>query len=392
LTILSLFFFFPYHSVADFQVSSPTITDMPSVKDRQTLMFSATFPRQIQELARDFLKDYIFLSVGRVGSTSENIIQKVRGARALCGILPFRFSFTDEWDFPIRFEIQIEYVEESDKRSYLLDILNASKEGLTLIFVETKRAADSLEDFLYKNNLPSTSIHGDRTQREREEALKSFRNGSTPVMVATAVAARGLDIPNVTHVVNFDLPNDIDDYVHRIGRTGRAGNVGRATAFFNSNNRNIARELLELLREAHQEVPDFLESMSYSSGFGGGGRGGRGGRGPTRDYRQTRGYVIFIYLASFPMFYFKIAHRALTFFICDSVFPATASAVAEVAEATVVTAAAATAVVVAAAAAAAAAAPTGGKRMCVREGGCRRLFSDRVFDSSPGFWSLRILR
>ena len=236
--------------------------DMPGVHDRQTLMFSATFPRDIQMLARDFLKDYIFLSVGRVGSTSENITQK------------------------------IEYVEDEDKRSVLLDILYALPTGgLTLIFVETKRMADMLEGFLAQNGFGATSIHGDRTQREREYALETFRSGKTPVMVATAVAARGLDIPNVTHVVNYDLPSDIDDYVHRIGRTGRAGNTGAATAFFNRGNKNIVREMIELLREAKQEVPAWLESVSREGGFSGGrGRGGgRGGRGPNRDARSGGG-------------------------------------------------------------------------------------------------------
>ena len=134
--------------------------DMPPVQARQTLMFSATFPRDIQMLARDFLKDYVFLSVGRVGSTSENITQKV------------------------------EYVEDHDKRSVLLDILHTHGAGLTLIFVETKRMADTLSDFLINQNFPATSIHGDRTQRERERALEMFKNGRCPILVATAVAAR----------------------------------------------------------------------------------------------------------------------------------------------------------------------------------------------------------
>ncbi|TEB32991.1 DEAD-domain-containing protein [Coprinellus micaceus] len=240
--------------------------DMPGVQERQTLMFSATFPRDIQMLARDFLKDYIFLSVGRVGSTSENITQK------------------------------IEYVEDTDKRSVLLDILASQPRdsiGLTLVFVETKRMADMLSDFLHGNNMPATSIHGDRTQREREHALHTFRTGKTPIMVATAVAARGLDIPNVTHVVNYDLPSDIDDYVHRIGRTGRAGNTGVSTAFFNRGNKNIVRDLVELLREANQEIPSWLETVAHESAFGGGGfrggrgrGGGRGGRGGSnRDFR-----------------------------------------------------------------------------------------------------------
>ncbi|PBK99013.1 ATP-dependent RNA helicase ded-1 [Armillaria gallica] len=246
--------------------------DMPGVHERQTLMFSATFPRDIQILAKDFLKDYVFLSVGRVGSTSENITQK------------------------------IEYVEDNDKRSVLLDILASQNKdtgdlGLTLVFVETKRMADMLSDFLMGNNLPATSIHGDRTQREREMALQTFRTGRTPIMVATAVAARGLDIPNVTHVVNYDLPSDIDDYVHRIGRTGRAGNTGVSTAFFNRGNRNIVKELVELLREANQDIPSWLETVAHEATFGGGGgyrggrgRGGRGGRGSTgRDYRAGGG-------------------------------------------------------------------------------------------------------
>ncbi|KAF1355202.1 P-loop containing nucleoside triphosphate hydrolase protein [Delphinella strobiligena] len=238
--------------------------DMPPTTGRQTLMFSATFPRDIQMLARDFLREYIFLSVGRVGSTSENITQKV------------------------------EYVEDVDKRSVLLDILHTHGAGLTLIFVETKRMADSLSDFLINQGFPATSIHGDRTQRERERALEMFRTGRCPILVATAVAARGLDIPNVKHVVNYDLPTDIDDYVHRIGRTGRAGNTGISTAFFNRGNRGVVRDLLDLLKEANQEVPTFLETIAREgSGFGGG-RGGRaGGRGrgaaATRDVRSFGG-------------------------------------------------------------------------------------------------------
>jgi ATP-dependent RNA helicase DDX3X len=240
--------------------------DMPGVNERQTLMFSATFPRDIQMLARDFLKDYVFLSVGRVGSTSENITQTV------------------------------EYVEDPDKRSVLLDILHTlPPNGLTLIFVETKRMADALSDFLLQSNFPATSIHGDRTQGERVRALEMFRTGRTPIMVATAVAARGLDIPNVTMVVNYDLPTDIDDYVHRIGRTGRAGNTGNTVAFFNRGNRGIVRDMLDLLKEAKQEVPSFLEAIAREAGgFGGSGRGrgrGRGGSsGGSRDVRRNPGY------------------------------------------------------------------------------------------------------
>ncbi|CAH0747334.1 unnamed protein product [Diatraea saccharalis] len=207
---------------------------MPKTGERQTLMFSATFPKQIQVLAQDFLHNYVFLAVGRVGSTSENITQKVV------------------------------WVEEMDKRSFLLDLLNASnllqrsspeEDQLILVFVETRKGADQLEEYLDTQGYPVTSIHGDRTQREREEALRRFRSGQTPILVATAVAARGLDIPHVRHVINFDLPSDVEEYVHRIGRTGRMGNLGVATSFFNDTNRGLARDLVELLVEAKQDVP-----------------------------------------------------------------------------------------------------------------------------------------
>ncbi|XP_010888279.1 DEAD-box helicase 3 X-linked a isoform X6 [Esox lucius] len=238
---------------------------MPPKGIRQTMMFSATFPKEIQMLARDFLEDYIFLAVGRVGSTSENITQKVV------------------------------WVEEGDKRSFLLDLLNATgKESLTLVFVETKKGADALEDFLYREGYACTSIHGDRSQRDREEALNHFRSGRCPILVATAVAARGLDISNVKHVINFDLPSDIEEYVHRIGRTGRVGNLGLATSFFNDKNSNITKDLLDILVEAKQEVPSWLESLGYENphkGNTGRGRSKRfssGGFG-ARDYRQTPG-------------------------------------------------------------------------------------------------------
>ncbi|CAJ0966460.1 unnamed protein product [Ranitomeya imitator] len=235
---------------------------MPPKGVRQTMMFSATFPKEIQILARDFLDEYIFLAVGRVGSTSENITQKVV------------------------------WVEEMDKRSFLLDLLNATgKDSLTLVFVETKKGADALEDFLYHEGYACTSIHGDRSQRDREEALHQFRSGKSPILVATAVAARGLDISNVKHVINFDLPSDIEEYVHRIGRTGRVGNLGLATSFFNEKNINITKDLLDLLVEAKQEVPSWLENMAYEQHHKSSTRGRSksrfsGGFG-ARDYRQS---------------------------------------------------------------------------------------------------------
>ncbi|GJN25181.1 hypothetical protein PR202_gb12975 [Eleusine coracana subsp. coracana] len=238
--------------------------DMPPPGARQTMLFSATFPKEIQRMASDFLENYIFLAVGRVGSSTELIVQR------------------------------IEFVQEADKRSHLMDLLHAQrdtgKQTLTLVFVETKRGADSLESWLCMNGFPATSIHGDRNQQEREYALRTFKSGKTPILVATDVAARGLDIPHVAHVVNFDLPNDIDDYVHRIGRTGRAGKSGLATAFFNENNSNMARPLAELMQESNQEVPAWLSRYAARPSYGGGGgrnrRSGGGNRFGGRDFRN----------------------------------------------------------------------------------------------------------
>jgi ATP-dependent RNA helicase DDX3X len=245
--------------------------DMPRTGERQTLMFSATFPKEIQRLAASFLYDYIFLAVGRVGSTTDLVTQKF-----------------------IK-------VDENDKNSVLLDLLMSVK-GLTLIFVETKKKADLLEDFLIRQGLSATSIHGDRVQQDRTAALRTFSNGTTPYLIATNVAARGLDIENIAHVINYDMPTDIDDYVHRIGRTGRAGKPGLATAFITDENTNIVGKLLEILNEAGQEVPPWLEGMKGyhrsggSSSYGGGSHSHYGNRrgGPSggprfgaRDYRNS---------------------------------------------------------------------------------------------------------
>ncbi|TYJ39521.1 hypothetical protein E1A91_A04G075200v1 [Gossypium mustelinum] len=242
--------------------------DMPNRGVRQTMLFSATFPREIQRLASDFLSNYIFLAVGRVGSSTDLIVQRV------------------------------EFVHESDKRSHLMDLLHAQRENgahgkqaLTLVFVETKKGADSLEHWLCINGFPATTIHGDRTQQERELALRSFKTGKTPILVATDVAARGLDIPHVAHVINFDLPNDIDDYVHRIGRTGRAGKSGLATAFFNEGNLSLARPLAELMQEASQEVPAWLTRYASRAPYGGSkGRRSGGGRFGGRDFRRESSF------------------------------------------------------------------------------------------------------
>lgn len=230
---------------------------------RQTMMFSATFQDDIQGLARDFLTDdYIFLSVGRVGSTNESIDQKV-------------VYVNDEADKMKRLKRSIQ------------ELSNA--EGLILVFVETKKGADVLERELWNSSINVTAIHGDRSQIEREEALKAFRSGTHPVLVATDVAARGLDIPNVSLVINFDMPKNIDDYVHRIGRTGRAGRTGTAIAYINEAivTRDMLKRLYERLSEAKQDIPDWFESLAKAdrSNYKGGSSKDR----QVRDIRKRDG-------------------------------------------------------------------------------------------------------
>ena len=166
-------------------------------------MFSATFPSDIQDLAKKYLNNYIFITVGIVGGACKDVTQNVVEVRRL------------------------------DKRNKICEILTDCNPTGTMVFVETKRQADFLASFISeKHNIPTTSIHGDRQQSQREGALHDFKTEKMKVLVATSVAARGLDIKNVKHVINFDMPKDIDEYVHRIGRTGRLGNAGRATSFF----------------------------------------------------------------------------------------------------------------------------------------------------------------
>jgi len=213
---------------------------MPAKNLRQTLMFSATFPEEIRRSARDFLHNQLFLQVGLVGGACTDVKQ----------------SFHQATKF-----------EKRDKLLKILQDPTRNPKERTLVFVKTKRNADFLATYLSEEGLPTTSIHGDRLQREREEALDDFKRGKMPILVATAVAARGLDIKDVMHVVNYDMPDEVEEYVHRIGRTGRVGNTGRATSFYDHNDDGaIARNLVKVLTDAGQMVPDWL-------GGRGGGRG-----------------------------------------------------------------------------------------------------------------------
>jgi len=230
--------------------------EMPDKTQRQTLMFSATFPDEIQRLAADFLKEnYLFVAVGTIGGSNLDISQTVIS------------------------------VPGDDKQEKLFNILLNSGTDRTLIFVELKRVADYLACLLSQNNFPTTSISGDRTQQEREAALRDFRSGRAPVLVATSVAARGLDIPDVKHVINFDLPQDIEEYVHRIGRTGRIGNKGKATSFFQpGKDERLARSLVKVLSQAYQEVPEWLEQVAEEAV--GSSYGPAGGKFASKDRRE----------------------------------------------------------------------------------------------------------
>ncbi|KAH8404418.1 hypothetical protein KR222_011468 [Zaprionus bogoriensis] len=203
--------------------------------DHQTLMYSATFPEEIQRLAGEFLKNYIFVTIGMVGGACSDVQQTI-------------------------YE-----VNKFNKRSKLMEILREGADG-TIVFVETKRGADFLASFFSETEFPTTSIHGDRLQSQREQALRDFKNGTMKVLIATSVASRGLDIKNVKHVINYDMPSSIDDYVHRIGRTGRVGNCGRATSFFDpEQDRALGGDLIKILEGSGQVVPEFLKEMGGGS-------------------------------------------------------------------------------------------------------------------------------
>jgi ATP-dependent RNA helicase DDX3X len=239
-------------------------SDMPAKDSRQTLMFSATFPKEIQQLARDFLRnDFAYLEVGRIGSTTELIKQVVK--------------------------------EVFDKNAEIIKDLKEI-EGRTLVFVQQKISAEYLSRYLREQGFRATEIHGDRTQREREMALRLFKQGSYPILVATCVASRGLDIDNVKHVINYDFPTEFDDYIHRIGRTGRAGNQGLATSYLTQGDAPMANDLLKCLTENKQEVPEFLYGICQSAkrkfkGYRSSGFGGRNNRGPRSGNGDNNGYT-----------------------------------------------------------------------------------------------------
>ncbi|KAL9584170.1 MAG: hypothetical protein Q9203_004770 [Teloschistes exilis] len=209
--------------------------DANTDSDHFYLFFSATFNKSARAIAKKHLStDHVRVRVGRAGSTHANVHQR------------------------------IVYVDDSKKHDALWDLLMDMPPARTMIFTNWKKEADLLDDFLWNRGLPSTSIHSDRTQREREDAIRAFKVGKAPILITTGVSARGLDVKNTLHIINYDFPANIDEYVHRIGRTARIGNLGLATTFYNDRYENMAEDLVKLLLETKQEIPDFLEQYKPS--------------------------------------------------------------------------------------------------------------------------------
>eukprot|EP00240_Pyramimonas_obovata_P002263 CAMPEP_0118931114 /NCGR_PEP_ID=MMETSP1169-20130426/7566_1 /TAXON_ID=36882 /ORGANISM="Pyramimonas obovata, Strain CCMP722" /LENGTH=523 /DNA_ID=CAMNT_0006873573 /DNA_START=71 /DNA_END=1638 /DNA_ORIENTATION=+ len=213
------------------------VREMPP--QRQTLFYSATWPKEVRNIAGQFVMGnpvHVF-----IGDTDSLVANK---------------AITQH----------VEVINPMDKQRRLTQILRTFPQGSKIIiFSSTKRMCDQLARSL-GHEFGASAIHGDKGQRERDHVIASFRNGTCPIMCATDVAARGLDIPNVSCVVNYDFPNGCEDYVHRIGRTGRAGASGIAYTFFSQQDAKYARELANLVREAGSQVSPELEALAMRGG------------------------------------------------------------------------------------------------------------------------------
>ncbi len=214
-------------------------------KNRQTLLFSATMPKQIRALADDFLTDPVEVSVTPQSTPVERIAQEV--------IL----------------------LERAEKRHTLRDVLGDKTVDRAIVFARTKRGSDRVVQNLEKDGLKAVAIHGNKSQNQRERALEAFKSGKVKIMVATDIAARGIDIGGVSHVVNYDLPNVPEVYVHRIGRTARAGADGIAIALVEPDERTLLRDIEKLIgRFLTAEGADLhIPKPAKKPGRGGGGGG-----------------------------------------------------------------------------------------------------------------------
>jgi len=202
---------------------------------RQSLLFSATMPRKIQDFAKTALVDPIVINVGRAGAANLDVIQEV------------------------------EYVKQEAKLVYLLQCLQKTPPPV-LIFCENKSDVDDVHEYLLIKGIEVVAIHGGLDQEERHEAIRGFKEGTKDVLIGTDVASKGLDFPAIQHVINFDMPKEIENYVHRIGRTGRCGRTGVATTFVNKNqDETILLDLKALLVEAMQNIPPFLQKLDSAA-------------------------------------------------------------------------------------------------------------------------------
>ncbi|PBK77580.1 P-loop containing nucleoside triphosphate hydrolase protein [Armillaria solidipes] len=200
-------------------------------RQRQTLLFSATMPKKIQDFAQQSLIRPILVNVGRAGAANLDVLQVV------------------------------EYVKQEAKMVYLLECLQKTPPPV-IIFSEIKNEVDDIQEYLLLKGVEAVAIHGSKTQEERQYAIKSFKSGAKDVMVASSVASKGLDFNEIQHVIIFSMPKEIEDYVHQIGRTGRSGKTGIATTFVNMNTpEQTLLDLKYLLMEAGQKVPPFLATI-----------------------------------------------------------------------------------------------------------------------------------
>jgi len=210
---------------------------------RQTVIFSATMPKKIQDFARESLVAPVVVNVGRAGAANLDVVQEV------------------------------EYVKAEAKIVYLLHCLQKTAPPV-LIFAEGKKDVDDIHEYLLLKGVGAVAVHGSKSQEERNEAIAAFKAGSKDVLVATDVAAKGLDFPAIQHVINYDMPREIENYVHRIGRTGRCGKTGVATTFINKSvEEHLLLDLKHLLIEAKQRVPPVLlaiEDPAEAAGLGSG--------------------------------------------------------------------------------------------------------------------------
>ena len=193
---------------------------------RHNLFFSATMPPEIEKLANSILINPAKVEVTPVSSTAEMISQNVM------------------------------FVERENKRPLLKHILDDQNLKKVIVFSRTKHGANKISDFLAKNNILSEAIHGNKSQTARQKALENFRSGKIRVLIATDIAARGIDIDEITHVVNFDLPNVSEDYVHRIGRTARAGTSGVAISFCDSEEKAFLKDIEKLIGKSINVLTD----------------------------------------------------------------------------------------------------------------------------------------